>query len=124
MYTQYMYFLIFIDSAWGEALFLMLQTVTIGFLIQHYKGCTVKGTGFHRNNSDDDNDYCSYASVKYEITNLIISVWLFVGLVFLIIYFGLMSVLISPLTPMTVVTAMQASNMPAIIFGRVGDHLS
>ncbi|XP_023287374.1 mannose-P-dolichol utilization defect 1 protein-like, partial [Seriola lalandi dorsalis] len=27
-------------SAWGEALFLMLQTVAIGFLIQHYGGRT------------------------------------------------------------------------------------
>ncbi|XP_060791655.1 mannose-P-dolichol utilization defect 1b [Neoarius graeffei] len=70
-------------SAWGEALFLMLQTVTIGFLIQHYKGSTVKGLGF------------------------------------LVIYFGLVAVLISPLTPMSVVTTMQASNMPAIIVGRL-----
>lgn len=30
-------------SAWGEALFLMLQTVTIGFLIQHYGGKTSRG---------------------------------------------------------------------------------
>ena len=32
-------------SAWGEALFLMLQTVAIGFLIQHYGGKTARGTG-------------------------------------------------------------------------------
>ncbi|TSL34606.1 Mannose-P-dolichol utilization defect 1 protein [Bagarius yarrelli] len=70
-------------SAWGEALFLMLQTVTIGFLIQHYKGSTSK------------------------------------GLAFLVIYFGLVAVLTSPLTPMSVVTIMQASNMPAIVFGRL-----
>lgn len=31
------------DSSWGEALFLMFQTVTIGFLIQHYGGNTIKG---------------------------------------------------------------------------------
>ncbi|XP_066537390.1 mannose-P-dolichol utilization defect 1b [Hoplias malabaricus] len=70
-------------SAWGEALFLMLQTMTIGFLIQHYRGCTLK------------------------------------GLVFLAIYFCVMSILISPLTPLSVVTTMQASNMPAIVFGRL-----
>ncbi|KAE8278812.1 Mannose-P-dolichol utilization defect 1 protein [Larimichthys crocea] len=33
-------------SAWGEALFLMLQTVTIGFLIQHYGGRTSRGLLF------------------------------------------------------------------------------
>ncbi|KAK2860508.1 hypothetical protein Q7C36_004674 [Tachysurus vachellii] len=70
-------------SAWGEALFLMLQSVTLAFLIQHYKGSTVK------------------------------------GLAFLVIYFGLLAVLISPITPMSVVTIMQASNVPAIIFGRL-----
>ncbi|XP_030635863.1 mannose-P-dolichol utilization defect 1b [Chanos chanos] len=70
-------------SSWGEALFLMFQTVTIGFLIQHYNGNTIK------------------------------------GLAFLVVYFCLMSVLISPLTPLSVVTTMQASNMPAIIFGRL-----
>uniref|UniRef100_H3A641 Mannose-P-dolichol utilization defect 1 protein homolog n=1 Tax=Latimeria chalumnae TaxID=7897 RepID=H3A641_LATCH len=31
-------------SAWGEALFLMFQTVAIGYLIQHYGGNTLKGT--------------------------------------------------------------------------------
>ncbi|XP_053460599.1 mannose-P-dolichol utilization defect 1 protein-like [Nycticebus coucang] len=31
-------------SSWGEALFLMLQTVTICFLIMHYRAQTVKGT--------------------------------------------------------------------------------
>lgn len=70
-------------SAWGEALFLMLQTVAIGFLIQHYGGRTAK------------------------------------GIIFLVVYFALVSVLISPLTPMSVVTTMQASNMPAIIVGRL-----
>ncbi|MGH0171121.1 UNVERIFIED_CONTAM: hypothetical protein FKN15_060243 [Acipenser sinensis] len=30
-------------SAWGEALFLMLQTVVIGFLIQHYRGNALRG---------------------------------------------------------------------------------
>ncbi|KAG9274247.1 mannose-P-dolichol utilization defect 1 protein [Astyanax mexicanus] len=70
-------------SAWGEALFLMLQTVAIGFLIQHYSGSTVKGLGF------------------------------------LVMYFGLVAVILSPVTPMSVVTAMQASNMPAIVIGRL-----
>ncbi|KAM6949055.1 mannose-P-dolichol utilization defect 1b [Aplochiton taeniatus] len=70
-------------SAWGEALFLMLQTVAIGFLIQHYGGKTFKG-----------------------------------GL-FLVVYFGLVALLLSPVTPMSVVTTMQASNMPAIIVGRL-----
>uniref|UniRef100_F6XDV4 CD68 molecule n=1 Tax=Equus caballus TaxID=9796 RepID=F6XDV4_HORSE len=32
-------------SSWGEALFLMLQTITICFLILHYRGQTVKGAG-------------------------------------------------------------------------------
>ncbi|XP_040887472.1 mannose-P-dolichol utilization defect 1b [Toxotes jaculatrix] len=70
-------------SAWGEALFLMLQTVTIGFLIQHYGGRTGR------------------------------------GLLFLVVYFGLLLLLLSPVTPMSVVTSMQAFNMPAIIVGRL-----
>ncbi|CAF94044.1 unnamed protein product, partial [Tetraodon nigroviridis] len=71
-------------SAWGEALFLMLQTVAIGFLIQHYRGKT--GTGF-----------------------------------FLVaVYLGLFGLLLSPVTPVSVVTYMQASNMPTIIISRVG----
>ncbi|XP_017282470.1 mannose-P-dolichol utilization defect 1b [Kryptolebias marmoratus] len=70
-------------SAWGEALFLMLQTVTIAFLIQHYGGRTSR------------------------------------GLLFLVVYFSLLALVLSPLTPMAVVTFMQASNMPAIIIGRL-----
>ncbi|KAA0723219.1 Mannose-P-dolichol utilization defect 1 protein [Triplophysa tibetana] len=70
-------------SAWGEALFLMIQTVTIGFLIQHYAGKTIKGLGY-------------------------------VG-----VYLCLLTILISPLAHKDVVTAMQASNMPAIIIGRL-----
>ncbi|XP_046908071.1 mannose-P-dolichol utilization defect 1b [Hypomesus transpacificus] len=70
-------------SAWGEALFLMLQTVMIGFLIQHYGGNSLRG-----------------------------------GL-FLVAYFGLLFLALSPVTPPSVVTAMQASNMPAIIVGRL-----
>ncbi|KAL0970024.1 hypothetical protein UPYG_G00236100 [Umbra pygmaea] len=70
-------------SSWGEALFLMLQTVAIGFLIMHYGGNTIK------------------------------------GVLFLVVYFGLVALLLSPVTPLAVVTAMQASNMPAIIIGRL-----
>ncbi|KAF0045631.1 mannose-P-dolichol utilization defect 1b [Scophthalmus maximus] len=70
-------------SAWGEALFLMLQTVTIGFLILHYGGRTGR------------------------------------GVLFVVVYFGLLILLLSPVTPMSVVTTMQASNMPAIIIGRL-----
>uniref|UniRef100_A0A8C8RHG7 Mannose-P-dolichol utilization defect 1 protein n=1 Tax=Pelusios castaneus TaxID=367368 RepID=A0A8C8RHG7_9SAUR len=33
-------------SAWGEALFLMLQTVAIGFLAQHFGGHTARGVSF------------------------------------------------------------------------------
>ncbi|XP_056156447.1 mannose-P-dolichol utilization defect 1b [Lampris incognitus] len=70
-------------SAWGEALFLMLQTVAIGFLIQHYGGKTTQ------------------------------------GLLLLMVYFVLLGGVLSPITPMSVVTTMQASNMPAIIIGRL-----
>ncbi|KAG7218414.1 hypothetical protein INR49_020395 [Caranx melampygus] len=55
-------------GAWGEALFLMLQTVTIGFLIQHYGGRTGR------------------------------------GLLFLVVYFALLGLILSPLTPMVVET--------------------
>ncbi|XP_018588963.2 mannose-P-dolichol utilization defect 1b [Scleropages formosus] len=70
-------------SAWGEALFLMLQTLAIGFLIQHYRGNTLA------------------------------------GLLFLVVYFCTVSLLLSPVTPLLVVTTMQASNMPAIIVSRL-----
>ncbi|XP_036692233.1 mannose-P-dolichol utilization defect 1 protein isoform X1 [Balaenoptera musculus] len=70
-------------SSWGEALFLMLQTVTIAFLVLHYRGQTVKGVAFLA---------CS-------------------ALVLL--------VLLSPLTPQAVVTLLQASNMPAVVVGRL-----
>uniref|UniRef100_A0A3B5KXG8 Mannose-P-dolichol utilization defect 1 protein homolog n=1 Tax=Xiphophorus couchianus TaxID=32473 RepID=A0A3B5KXG8_9TELE len=39
-------------SAWGEALFLMLQTVTIGFLIQHYGRRTGLGETRHTVTTD------------------------------------------------------------------------
>uniref|UniRef100_A0ABI0P3M7 Mannose-P-dolichol utilization defect 1 n=1 Tax=Bos taurus TaxID=9913 RepID=A0ABI0P3M7_BOVIN len=36
-------------SSWGEALFLMLQTITIAFLVLHYRGQTVKAApGSHQ----------------------------------------------------------------------------
>ncbi|XP_030017969.1 mannose-P-dolichol utilization defect 1b [Sphaeramia orbicularis] len=70
-------------SAWGEALFLMLQTVTIGFLIQYYGGKTGRG---------------------------VLSV---------VLYFGLLVLLLSPVTPMSVVVTLQASNMPIIVVGRL-----
>ncbi|XP_061767897.1 mannose-P-dolichol utilization defect 1 protein-like [Nerophis ophidion] len=70
-------------SAWGEALFVMLQTVTVGFLIQFYTKRTAK------------------------------------GVVFVLVYLGLLFLLMSPLTPSSVVTTMQASNMPAVIVSRI-----
>ncbi|XP_064409004.1 mannose-P-dolichol utilization defect 1b isoform X2 [Latimeria chalumnae] len=70
-------------SAWGEALFLMFQTVAIGYLIQHYGGNTLKGLGF------------------------------------LLVYFTLLFLLLSPLTPVAVITLLQASNLPAIIISRL-----
>ncbi|XP_041094303.1 mannose-P-dolichol utilization defect 1b [Polyodon spathula] len=70
-------------SAWGEALFLMLQTVGIGFLIQHYRGNSLQGLGF------------------------------------IAVYFALVSLLLSPITPRSVVTTMQATNMPAIVISRL-----
>ncbi|XP_041840817.1 mannose-P-dolichol utilization defect 1b [Melanotaenia boesemani] len=70
-------------SAWGEALFLMLQTVTIGFLIQMYGGRTSR------------------------------------GFLFVVVYVSLLGVLLSSVTPRSVVTSLQASNMPAIIVGRL-----
>ncbi|XP_019732984.1 mannose-P-dolichol utilization defect 1 protein-like [Hippocampus comes] len=70
-------------SAWGEALFVMLQTIIIGFLIQHYGGRTCR------------------------------------GVLFVLLYFGVLAFLLSPLAPASLLTAMQASNMPAIIVSRV-----
>ncbi|CAM5129561.1 unnamed protein product [Natator depressus] len=70
-------------SAWGEALFLMLQTVTIGFLAQHFGGRTTQGISF------------------------------------LVLYFALLCLLLSPLTPQAMVTLLQATNVPAIIISRL-----
>lgn len=70
-------------SAWGEALFLMLQTLAIGFLILHYNQKTGR------------------------------------GVCFVLVYGAVLALLLSPLTPPAVITALQASNMPAIIVGRL-----
>ncbi|XP_074167901.1 mannose-P-dolichol utilization defect 1 protein [Sminthopsis crassicaudata] len=70
-------------SSWGEALFLMLQTITICFLILHYRGHTMR------------------------------------GMALLGIYVLILLVLLSPLMPKTVVTLLQATNMPAVIMGRL-----
>ncbi|KAM5151375.1 mannose-P-dolichol utilization defect 1 protein isoform 1-T1 [Callospermophilus lateralis] len=70
-------------SSWGEALFLMLQTITICFLIMHYREQTVKGVAF----------LACYALV--------------------------LLVLLSPLTPLLVITLLQASNVPAVVVGKL-----
>ncbi|XP_020784568.1 mannose-P-dolichol utilization defect 1b isoform X1 [Boleophthalmus pectinirostris] len=70
-------------SAWGEALFLMLQTLAIGFLILHYNQKTSR------------------------------------GVLFVLVYGVLLFVLLSPVTPPVLITTLQASNMPAIVIGRL-----
>jgi len=70
-------------SSWGEALFLMLQTVTICFLVLHYGGQTVK------------------------------------GVTFLTCYALALLLLLSPLTPLALITLLQASNVPAVVVGRL-----
>uniref|UniRef100_A0A8C5QN83 Mannose-P-dolichol utilization defect 1 protein homolog n=1 Tax=Leptobrachium leishanense TaxID=445787 RepID=A0A8C5QN83_9ANUR len=70
-------------SAWGEVLFLIIQTLIIGFLIQHLGGRTA---------------------------------W---GLLLTGAYFAVVTVLLSPLTPMAVITALQASNVPAVVISRL-----
>ncbi|XP_044528698.1 mannose-P-dolichol utilization defect 1 protein [Gracilinanus agilis] len=70
-------------SSWGEALFLMLQTITICFLVLHYRGHTMR------------------------------------GVTFLGIYVLALLVLLSPLIPKVMVTLLQATNMPAVIMGRL-----
>lgn len=70
-------------SSWGEALFLMLQTLTIGFLMRHYAGQARQ------------------------------------GVLLLLIYFLLVGLLLSPVTPLVTVAFLQALNMPAIIVSRL-----
>lgn len=61
----------------------MLQTLTICFLVMHYRGHTAKGTAF------------------------------------LACYALILLVLLSPLTPTAVVTLLQASNVPAVVVGKL-----
>ncbi|KAM5151377.1 mannose-P-dolichol utilization defect 1 protein isoform 3-T3 [Callospermophilus lateralis] len=61
----------------------MLQTITICFLIMHYREQTVKGVAF----------LACYALV--------------------------LLVLLSPLTPLLVITLLQASNVPAVVVGKL-----
>uniref|UniRef100_A0A8C0Q754 Mannose-P-dolichol utilization defect 1 protein n=3 Tax=Canis lupus TaxID=9612 RepID=A0A8C0Q754_CANLF len=70
-------------SSWGEALFLLFQTVTICFLVLHYRGQTMK------------------------------------GVTFLACYALVLLALLSPLTPQAVITLLQASNVPAVVVGRL-----
>ncbi|KAJ8384392.1 hypothetical protein AAFF_G00205250 [Aldrovandia affinis] len=70
-------------GAWGDTVFIVIQTLAIGFLIQHFGGNTTRGVGF------------------------------------VVVYCGLLSLLVSPLTPMLVATTMQASNVPAVIVGQL-----
>ncbi|XP_059498631.1 mannose-P-dolichol utilization defect 1b [Stegostoma tigrinum] len=70
-------------SSWGEALFLMLQTLTIGFLILHYSSQTQTGV-------------CCF-----------------------LVYFALVSLLLAPVTPLRVVSLLQALNLPAIMVSRL-----
>ncbi|XP_061105046.1 mannose-P-dolichol utilization defect 1 protein-like isoform X2 [Conger conger] len=70
-------------GAWGESLFIVIQNLTIGFLIQHFGGSTLKGVGF------------------------------------VLIYCCLLSLLISPLTPWSVVILMESSYMPAVIIAQL-----
>ncbi|CAJ0965316.1 unnamed protein product [Ranitomeya imitator] len=71
------------SGSWGEVLFLMIQTLIIGFLIQHLGGRTA------------------------------------LGVLFLGVYFALVAILLSPVVPMAVITALQATNMPAVIVSRL-----
>ncbi|KAM5125861.1 LOW QUALITY PROTEIN: mannose-P-dolichol utilization defect 1 protein-like [Mantella aurantiaca] len=67
----------------AEVLFLMIQTLIIGFLIQHLG----------------------------NRTNL--------GILFLAVYSCTVGLLLSPVVPMAMVTALQASNVPAVIVSRL-----
>ncbi|XP_050179239.1 mannose-P-dolichol utilization defect 1 protein [Myiozetetes cayanensis] len=70
-------------SAWGESLFLLLQTLTLLFLIEHFGGRTARG-------------------------------------LLLVVGFGaFLGVLVSPLTPLGVVTLLQGLNLPIIVLSRL-----
>ncbi|XP_077598110.1 mannose-P-dolichol utilization defect 1 protein-like isoform X2 [Stigmatopora nigra] len=70
-------------SAWGEALFVTLQTVGVGFLVQHYGGRTRA------------------------------------GVCFLLLYSAALATLLSPLAPAWLLSAIQASNVPAVVVSRL-----
>lgn len=70
-------------SAWGEALFLLLQTLTLLFLILHFGGRTGR------------------------------------GLLLVAVFGAFLGLLVSPLTPLSFVTALQALNLPIIILSRL-----
>uniref|UniRef100_A0A8C4QD28 Solute carrier family 66 member 3 n=1 Tax=Eptatretus burgeri TaxID=7764 RepID=A0A8C4QD28_EPTBU len=70
-------------SAWGEAFFLLMQTLIIGFFTQHYGGKTAK------------------------------------GMIFVVLYLAVLQLLLSPITPLGVITFLQALNMPAVISSKL-----
>uniref|UniRef100_A0A674G8B0 Mannose-P-dolichol utilization defect 1 protein-like n=1 Tax=Taeniopygia guttata TaxID=59729 RepID=A0A674G8B0_TAEGU len=70
-------------SAWGESLFLLLQTLTLLFLILHFGGRTGR------------------------------------GLALVAVFGAFLGLLVSPLTPLSFVTALQALNLPIIILSRL-----
>ncbi|XP_030921573.1 mannose-P-dolichol utilization defect 1 protein, partial [Geospiza fortis] len=69
--------------AWGESLFLLLQTLTLLFLILHFGGRTGR------------------------------------GLALVAVFGAFVGILVSPVTPLSFVTALQALNLPIIILSRV-----
>ncbi|XP_071276202.1 mannose-P-dolichol utilization defect 1 protein [Agelaius tricolor] len=70
-------------SAWGESLFLLLQSLTLLFLILHFGGRTGR------------------------------------GLALVAVFGAFLGVLVSPLTPLSFITALQALNLPIIILSRL-----
>ncbi|KAJ8266079.1 hypothetical protein GJAV_G00125650 [Gymnothorax javanicus] len=70
-------------GAWVDCLFMVIQSVTVTFLIQSLRGGALRGVGF------------------------------------ILIYSSLLSLLISPLTPGSVVMAMESSYLPAVIIAQV-----
>ncbi|MGH0170951.1 UNVERIFIED_CONTAM: hypothetical protein FKN15_060018, partial [Acipenser sinensis] len=163
---------VFPGSAWGEALFLMLQTVVIGFLIQHYRGNALRGETCAdssdvfivlqggaaarqyspvRHGSDTErsallrerkegradaviqvrdtageenpkrkerktaNRVCCHDDASHKYASRCNQP----GFGFIAVYLALVSLLLSPLTPKSVVTTMQATNMPAVVISRL-----
>uniref|UniRef100_A0A8B9MFL7 Mannose-P-dolichol utilization defect 1 n=1 Tax=Accipiter nisus TaxID=211598 RepID=A0A8B9MFL7_9AVES len=104
-------------SAWGEALFLLLQTLTIGFLIQHFGGHTGRGQHPH-------------ACVLFGVGGgawtpgspdcpPAMCVMSPPGLLFVAGYGVLLGALLSPYAPPGLATLLQAANLPIIILSRV-----